>query len=149
MRGKDEVVRATVAGGLAPLGEREKELQQRLDEQAEEILALKKQLADRESGAIRAREEQIKDLKERLKEEEKVRKDCQEALWQTESKLKALSSASGGRIFPLFGKVHRPLGPEVTGGSTPLAGGFYRSLAQNSLARTRGGHFQGAFGRSR
>lgn len=27
-----------------------KELQQRLDEQAEEILALKKQLADRESG---------------------------------------------------------------------------------------------------
>lgn len=83
-----------------------KELQQRLDEQAEEILALKKQLADRESGAIRALEEQIKDLKERLKEEEKVRKDCQEALWQTESKLKALS--------------HPPLG-----------GGFFRYLEKS------------------
>ncbi|GAA6760949.1 hypothetical protein [Thermus oshimai] len=76
-----------------------KALQQRLDEQTEEILALKKQLAGRESVVTRTLEEQIEDLRRRLEEEENARKDCQEALRQTESKLKDLSHRPLGESF--------------------------------------------------
>lgn len=80
-------------------------LQQRLDEQAEEILALKKQLADRESAAIRALEEQLEDLRRRLKEEEDTRKGYQEALRRAEAKLEALSHPPlGDTFFRYLGK---------------------------------------------
>lgn len=85
--------------------EEKRVLEKRLEEQAVEILALKRGIVAQESQAIRTLESQVEELKRRLEEERTARGRCEEALQRVKRQLEVTS---------------RP----------PLSEGFFSYLAQ-------------------
>ncbi len=86
--------------------EEQRSLQQRLEEQAAEILELKRRVAECADEKLEKLQRQVDELQQRLKEEQAAHKQCAKALEQAKQQLATLA---------------RP----------PLGEGFFRYLGQN------------------